>query len=136
MTALSSPRWSTIQEASARTRWPVADVNGDGKRDLVVSSCGSEFDCFGTGLVGILLGNGDGTFQPVTTYSTSAGYADSVAVADLNGDSNLDLVVANCTINCSGYGSVSVLLGNGDGTFDQPLSIQYSDWESVLGRWQ
>ena len=95
----------------------VADVNGDGKRDLVVSSCGSEFDCFGTGLVGILLGNGDGTFQPVTTYSTSAGYADSVAVADLNGDSNLDLVVANCTINCSGYGSVSVLLGNGDGTF-------------------
>jgi hypothetical protein len=93
----------------------VADVNGDGKPDLVVANCGSQFDCFGEGLIGILLGNGDGTFQPVATYGTGGGFALSVAVGDLNGDGKPDLVVAN--YYTYGYGSLEVLMGNGDGTF-------------------
>ena len=59
----------------------------------------------------VLLGNGNGTFQTQQTFATGVGPV-SVAVADVNGDGKLDLVVANRTSN-----TVSVLLGNGDGTF-------------------
>lgn len=87
----------------------IADVNGDGKPDLVVADSSiCDGDC-GDGVVGILLGNGDGTFQPAVVYDGGPGYAVGVAVADVNGDGKLDLVVANQ--------AVAVLLGNGDGTF-------------------
>jgi hypothetical protein len=87
-----------------------ADLNGDGKTDLaVVNTCGSSPTCS----VSVLLGNGDGTFQPAVNY-TAGKAPTSVAIADVNGDGNLDLVVAN-------EGSVSILLGNGNGTF-QPAS--------------
>jgi hypothetical protein len=98
----------------------VADVNGDGKPDLLVANCGSESDCFGDGVIGVLLGNGDGTFQPAVSYDAGAVGAGSVAVADLNGDGKPDLAV---TTNWNEvFGSVGVLLGNGDGTF-QPAVI-------------
>jgi hypothetical protein len=84
----------------------VADVNGDGKPDLVTAN--------GYNTVGVLLGNGDGTFQTPRTFA--GGYNPySVAVADVNGDGKPDLVTANKAFN--GPGTVSVLLGNGDGTF-------------------
>src|ERR1700686_3460962 len=107
----------------------VADVNGDGKPDLVVANwCdGSETQCVSPaaiGTVGVLLGNGDGTFQSVVSYASGGSDADSVAVADVNGDGKLDLVVANlCGIN-NCFGVVGVLLGNGDGTFKP--SVTYS----------
>lgn len=86
----------------------VADVNGDGKPDLVVASMGDG----NVGLVGVLLGNGDGTFQSEVTYASGGYDAVSVAVTDVNGDGKLDLLVAN-----QESASVGVLLGNGDGTF-------------------
>jgi Big-like domain-containing protein/VCBS repeat protein/FG-GAP repeat protein len=94
----------------------VADVNGDGKPDLVV---GNILDS----VAAVLLGNGDGTFQPALTYNSGGQYANSVAVADVNGDGKPDLVVAaeGTTIGPSPNGALSVLLGNGDGTFLAPL---------------
>jgi hypothetical protein len=98
----------------------VADVNGDGKRDLVVANCGA--GCFdGIGTVGVLLGNGDGTFQTAVTYGTGGVGADSVRIADVNGDGKPDLVVANLCPSCPN-GSVGVLLGNGDGTFQTAVA--------------
>jgi hypothetical protein len=84
----------------------IGDFNGDGKPDLSLAN--------GSGTVSILLGNGDGTFQPHVDYAAGPG-AFSLAVGDFNGDGKLDLAVANNNGNQSG--TVSVLLGNGDGTF-------------------
>jgi Bacterial Ig-like domain (group 3)/FG-GAP-like repeat/IPT/TIG domain len=101
----------------------VADVNGDGKPDIVVANRGGTNN--GEGLVGVLLGNGDGTFQPVVTYNSGGITASSAALADVNGDGKLDILVANqcAASDCpdvSTEGSVGVLMGNGDGTF-QPV---------------
>jgi len=70
--------------------------------------------------VGVLLGNGDGTFQSPVDYASGAVGTLSVAVADLNGDGKPDLVAGSyCASDgsCNGLGVVSVLLGNGNGTF-------------------
>ena len=97
-----------VEYATATGGAPVAlataDVNGDGKLDLVVVN-------YKTNNVSVLLGNGDGTFQTHVEYATGNGPM-GVAIGDLNGDGKLDLVVANSIDN-----TVSVLLGNGDGTF-------------------
>lgn len=110
----------------------IADVNGDGKPDLVIASvCGSGSDCSYSS-VGVLLGNGDGTFKPAVTYRSvghqfSSTQVPLIAAGDLNGDGKVDLVV---TAQCAGPGfctggTVGVLIGNGDGTF-QPAAIYAS----------
>jgi hypothetical protein len=79
-----------------------ADVNGDGKLDLVVADDG--------GGVAVPLGTGSGGFGAPTTYA--AGLTPwSVTTADVKRDGNLDLVVADVN------GSVAVLLGTGSGGF-------------------
>ncbi len=116
----------------AATAIAISDLNGDGIPDLVVANyCQGvqQFTCVGYGEAAVLLGNGDGTFQPAVTYSTASYVAYSIAIGDLNGDHIPDLVVANWCQSfdqegCTAYGSVSVLLGNGDGTF-QP-AVNYS----------
>jgi hypothetical protein len=105
----------------------VADVNGDGEPDLIVANQCADNSCAADGSVGVLLGNGDGTFRTAVTYDSGSPYAYSVMIGDVNGDGKPDLVVANeCNpfINCtnSGDGSVGVLLGNGDGTFQAAVT--------------
>ena len=101
----------------------IADLNGDGKPDLVVAN---EED----NTVGVLLGNGNGTFQPMQTYAVGH-QPSSVAVADLTGNGILDIVVVNTADD-----TVGVLLGNGNGTFQpmqtyavghQPSSVAVAD---------
>jgi hypothetical protein len=91
----------------------VGDFNGDGKPDLAVANSSSNN-------VGVLLGNGDGTFQAAVHYAVGSGPR-SVAVGDFNGDGKPDLAVANSDF-ISGIGSISVLLGNGDGTFQAAVN--------------
>lgn len=96
-----------------------ADLNHDGKVDIVVTNgCVYGNNCV-TGGIGVLLGNGDGTFRPSVNYALASSSASGIALADLNGDGNLDVVTGGCgSTNCFGLnGIVSVLLGKGDGTF-------------------
>ncbi|MFY9558990.1 MAG: FG-GAP-like repeat-containing protein, partial [Terriglobales bacterium] len=115
----------------------VADLNGDGKPDLVVTSGAGGND--GHGVVTVLLGTGDGTFHRLTGFDSGAGFATSVAVADVNGDGKPDLVVANCASgiepgNCPDEvsdGVVAVFLGNGNGTFQPPVTYDSGGGASV-----
>jgi hypothetical protein len=76
----------------------VADFNGDGKQDLAGGS-------------GLSLGNGNGTYQSELPYALDQDYFVTLRATDFNRDGKLDLIALN------GYGSLSLLRGNGDGTF-------------------
>jgi len=74
----------------------------------------------GSNTVTVLLANADGTYQPGVDYATGFEPV-AVAIADFNGDHNLDLAVV------SWAGTVSILLGNGDGTFQPQVTYAGSD---------
>jgi hypothetical protein len=102
----------------------VGDFNGDGIPDLAVADNGLFGDNgnFGNGTtVSVLLGKGDGTFQPAQSFS-AGNEPISVAVGDFNGDGKQDLVVAD-----QGGPFLSVLLGKGDGTFQAPHLFSAGD---------
>ena len=103
----------------------VGDYNGGGKLD--VAAAGSLIA--GSSQLAILLGNGNGTFQPPKTYAPPPNtYSSSVATADFNGDGKLDLAVGYYSVPPSHTleGSLSVMLGNGDGTFQNPSTYTAS----------
>jgi hypothetical protein len=103
----------------------VADLNGDGHPDVVVANSWSNS-------VSVLMGNGDGTFRTPVVYSSGGLFSDSIAVGDLNGDGKPDLVVANFDQNSNdANGGVSVLLGNGDGTFQAPTSFSSGEYDAM-----
>src|SRR5262249_11018670 len=92
----------------------VGDFNGDGVQDLAVANSG-----FVSTNVSVLLGNGDGMFQAAVNFGVG-NFPVSVAVGDFNGDGVQDLAVVNGGV---GYNGVSVLLGNGDGTFQAAVNF-------------
>jgi hypothetical protein len=116
----------------------VGDFNGDGKADLVIAAHNGTSDS-----VMMMLGNGNGTFQaPIATvtdtnttgFTLNGGAASSIRAADVNGDGQLDVVVVNnkdvrepfgrgSSIVVQETGSMSVLLGNGNGTLQPPRNF-------------
>jgi uncharacterized repeat protein (TIGR01451 family) len=90
----------------------VADVNGDGKTDLILLSIGS-------GIVGVLPGNGDGTFRSMLTTSLSVGPPTVMTAGDFNGDGRIDVALVS-------WGGIQTLLGKGDGTFQAPIHSSLS----------
>jgi hypothetical protein len=100
----------------------VGDINGDGKPDLVLTNfngAGNVWDATHGGFT-VLLGNGDGTFQPAQTTYLSQGTS-YLAIGDVNADGKPDLVISSCC-ESNNDGMVAVLLGNGDGTFQAPVN--------------
>lgn len=130
------PNVLTLPGGSAPAALAAADFNKDGHMDLAVAD-------EGTNTISIFLGNGDGTFKPRTDYQVGSNPA-WISAADLNGDGVADLAVANSGATATGSAgnqingdSVSVLLANGDGTFQShvdypagagPMSIAVADF--------
>jgi len=110
----------------------VGDFNGDGVLDLAVAYVGVYPGYIGG--LSVLLGDGDGTFQVARNFETGNGPS-SVAVGDFNGDGELDLAVAYIGSYPSYSGAVSVLLGNGDGSFQGPRNFVAGDgpWSVAVG---
>ena len=108
----------------------VGDIDHDGQLDIVVPT-------FDLDRIGILFGHGDGTFEEVTHYETgSSSYPISIALADLNADSHLDIIVVN-----SGANNFGVFMGCGNRTFEaqrtyttgsasEPRSVQVADFNN------
>jgi hypothetical protein len=100
----------------------LGDFNHDGNLDVAVCN---------TFEIHVLLGNGDGTLQPAKGYFTGK-YPHWIVAADFNGDGNLDLAAA--VDSDRGPGHVSVLLGNGDGTFQKPskFPVGTTPWQLIV----
>ncbi len=91
----------------------LGDFNGDGKLDVAVSDDGNA-------LVWVLPGNGNGTLGTPASYPTGGGNGLSLVAADFNGDGIFDLAMSKLN-------GVSVLIGNGDGTFKAPILTNTAD---------
>jgi hypothetical protein len=84
----------------------ISDLNNDGYSDIIIAN-------YGTDNVGILLGYGNKTFKTMKKSSTGLGSApSSVAVANLNNDTHLDIIVSNSQTD-----NIAILFGYGNGTF-------------------
>jgi hypothetical protein len=91
----------------------VADVNGDGKADILVAALPNK-SAFNDSLF-LYKGNGNGTFQPPVAIASGIFGLSGLAVGDLNGDKTQDIMATSCC----GLTQAIILLGKGDGTFPQ-----------------
>ena len=96
-----------------------ADMNGDKKLDAVFYAYSSLYSSYG---ISVALGNGDGTFQTVTSAPLPNGNFGGFVVGDFNGDGKPDVLVTE-TPYSTATGAVYLLLGNGDGTFQAPVQV-------------
>jgi hypothetical protein len=123
---------STIPFTSMPGQIAAADFNGDGKLDLaVLDSLSTEY------AIAILLGKGDGTFQPKTDSPPAGVSPLTFALGDYDGSGRVSVAVSDtlCTPSgcpASGNGAVNVLVGNGDGTLQTPLTLAASGLPGAL----
>jgi hypothetical protein len=116
---LQDPLFYENDTAAGSNSLTAADFNADGKIDLATAN--QDFSETGDNDVSILLGNGDGTFAPALPLDVSLSYSWAVATGDLDADGKLDLAVTSD--DGFGTGTVSVLLGHGDGRFADPINL-------------
>ncbi len=106
--------WNSLSStAFTNVGWlePVAgDFNGDGIPDLAVINTNA------AQTVTVLLGNGDGTFRAVPGPALTS-YPSAIVAGDFNSDGKLDLAISSTGPNYNSPGTLTILLGNGDGTF-------------------
>jgi hypothetical protein len=108
--ATTVPTFARTDHQSLANHNVVGDFNGDGRLDLAGLAQGG---------AGVLLSTGDGTFGPRATYPVAESSPQDIATGDFDGDGRLDLAVTINTANAS----LSLLAGNGDGTFRAPASF-------------
>src|SRR5262249_52621397 len=96
----------------------IRDFNRDGHPDIITANTGYSASYF--------QGNGDGTFRPGIGFNTDHRMA-GITAADLRGNGILDLITAGDT-----YGWVTILRGNGNGTFQAPQRLGFSGSTSVV----
>ncbi len=102
---------STITSNQSLNTIVLADFNNDNNLDIAATNA----DYNGaTDLVSVHLGNGDGTFQPMTSYSSSGEYKYTLDAGDITGDGYKDLVVSS-----AGWDGFVILVNDGDGTFSE-----------------
>ncbi|HET7196796.1 MAG TPA: VCBS repeat-containing protein, partial [Nocardioides sp.] len=108
--ATTMPSFARTDHPSLANHNVVGDFNDDGRLDLAGLALPG---------AGVLLSTGDGTFGPRATYPVAESAPQDLATGDFDGDGRLDLAV---TINTPNH-SLSLLGGNGDGTFKAPVNF-------------
>jgi len=109
------PATSVGYRANSPTSVAIGDFNKDTKLDIVVTDFAKPDKTAGS--AGVLLGNGDGTFQTAKRFATVILNPTSVVVGDFNGDTKADVLVSSGVVNDA------LLAGNGDGTLQKPSMV-------------
>lgn len=116
-----------------------AFLNGDNNMDVVTGDATPTLPPSDSSTISVLLGNGDGSFQPKVNYpGCTVGSALKILLADFNRDGNTDIALGcsdGSTVavgnGFTGNGGLVIMLGNGDGSFQAPVFYSTGDVASI-----